>query len=422
MNVCIDIIRRILVCIFVYFLTLPTISNSQTLQESITKAIQSNTEVAIMQKKTELTGVSKLDAKTNFLPKISANYTDGTRRTEIASLKDKLEEDTQGITLNQPLFNGFSSVAKVKQAKYSYGASKENLVQSKNEIAFRVAESYLNSYFLEQIIELEAKNTEVLEQSLILAKQSLDLQDIDYSKFTEISIRKNKAQLKENEDISKLEENKLKLQILTGQNMISNLQKPTMPKLGGLSELEIQTKTRNPQVKAQKLNVKSKSSGVIAEAGKFAPKVSLYLKYEDQKASQFFNGRSVTNRLIYLNVEIPIFQSGTEYASLSKARKEKQIAQLQEKLASEEVQNQLKMEYQKFNSIDQSLESIQDIIIMSEKSLNLSKDRLKKQDISRLDVLLQESELIEMQIQKLSLELTKQMSYFKIKEIINEIL
>ena len=403
-------------------LLLPTISNAQTLQQSIDQAIQNNTEIKIASKRTELEGLAKLDTKTEFLPNISASYTDGTRRTKIASLKDKLEEDTQSITLNQPIFNGFSSVAKVKQAKYSYGASKENLNKSKNEIAFRVAESYLNSYFLEKIVELEAKNTEILEQSLILAKQSLDLQDIDYSKYTEISIKKNKAQLKGNEDKSKLDENKLKLQILTGQNIISDLQKPVLPKLNGISELESQAKTRNPQVKAQKLNVKSKSAGVIAEAGKFAPKVSLYLKYEDQKASQYFNGQGITNKLVYLNVEVPIFQSGTEYSSLSKAKKEKQIAQLQEELALEESDKTIKLEYQKFNSISQNLESIQDIIIMSDKSLNLSKDRLQKQDISSLDVLLQESELIEMKTQKLSLELAKSMSYFKIKEIINEIL
>ena len=413
--------------LFAIFISLPiniraeSILVKTSLDNLINLAIENNTEIKVAQQRSKITEVSKFDAKTNFLPNISANYNEGTRRRTINNLNSKLSEDGKGISLEQPIFNGFSSIAQLKKANYEYDASRKKIADIKNQIAFKVTEQYINIFYLDKIIALKIRNSNLLKEALELANQSLKLQDIDYAKFADISLKKNNSNLERDRDILRSKESKLALRILIGQNLPLINQEPQLENLPSLEELKIIAQNNNPALKEKILNIKARSSEVKVQSGKLLPKISLNLQYDDQNSSQFFGGQSVTNKVISLNFKIPIFQKGTEYAALSRAKKERHLAHLEKKLNLEKITKDLMLSYSKYNSLLENIILLKNSISLSSESFILIKERLKQQDISKLDVLLQESALIAMKVEALNLQIERSKHYFKIKEITDKI-
>ena len=127
----------------------------------------------------------------------------------------------------------------------------------------------------------------------------------------------------------KLREYELQFENIVKQRP-ENLAKPLVhSNLESFDTMLILAQNDNPKVKSSKHALKAAQSAVVAENGKLLPKVSLSFQHEHQQSSYYFNGEPITNKVIYLDINIPIFQSGSEYASIAKANKQKQIANLE---------------------------------------------------------------------------------------------
>jgi outer membrane protein TolC len=88
-----------------------------------------------------------------------------------------------------------------------------------------------------------------------------------------------------------------------------------------LDNILILAQKQNPKIKSTHYALKAAKTAVIAESGKVLPKVSLSFQHEHQQSSYYFNGEPIINKVIYLDINIPIFQSGSEYAGIAKANK-----------------------------------------------------------------------------------------------------
>lgn len=418
------VIQRVfaIVQIFIVF-NLYCNSNSQalTLQESISLAIQNSTQVQIEQKKSELTGLVRADAASMFLPNANVGMHRGHRKTSISKLNDTLKEDTQTITVNQPLFNGFQGVARVKESLYKTDAARENLKFEKNNIALAVAESYLNILRLRKTVELESEQVINYKQVLALAKKRLLLNDIEYTEYTGYEAKNQNIIFKFEENKMKLREYELKFENLVKQKADGLMRPLVHSETKNFDEMLILAQNDNPKVKSSRHTLKAAKSAVVAESGKLLPKVSLVLQKDEQKSSYYFNGLPITNRLIYLDINIPIFQSGSEYSSIAKANKQKQIANLEHKLAIEEVEKAVKEEYHKFASLKESLVAFQEVFKGAIESLRLAESRFQKKDIGQMELLLKKIDVSEVEKQTITVECDMLVSYFAMRGLVNDI-
>ena len=322
-----------------------SIAHAITIQEAITLAIQNSTEIEIEERKSELAGYSRADASTMFLPNASYGMRKGHRDTSISKYSDGLKEDVQTLTVSQPLFTGFQGVSRVKEAIHKTAAAKENLNFRKNEIALMAAESYLNILKLRKVTELETQEIADYKKLLELAKKKLELGDLEYSELSKLETQNQNTILKSEENKAKLRQYELSFELLTKQKP-DGLSRPFVhSELKNLDDTLILAQKQNPKVKSAQHALKAAKTAVIAESGKVLPKVSLSFQHEHQQSSYYFNGEPITNKVIYLDITIPIFQSGSEYASIAKANKQKQIANLEHKLAIEELEKKVREEY-----------------------------------------------------------------------------
>lgn len=397
-------------------------ASALTLNEAIELATANSTEIQIEEKKYELTSISKADAATMFLPNVSAGYHKGDRKTTISGVDNKLKEDTRTISVNQPIFNGFQGISRVRESFYKTDAAKEELSSKKNDIAFGVAESYINILKLRKIVAIE--NQEIIDYKRILelAKQKLLLKDISYSEYSEYEAKNQNIILSAEENKSRLIEYEIRFENLVKQKA-DDLTKPIIhSNLENFDEILNLAKSDNPKIKSTKHTLNATKAAVLAEKGKFLPKASLLLQRENQKSSYYFNGSSVNNDVIYLEVSIPIFQAGTEYSGVVKANKQRQIAELENKIAMEEAEKVIKEEYGKFISLKQSLLTFGEVLKNSFESLKLIEDRFKKKDIGQMELLLKKIDVAEIEKQTMAVECDMLNSYFKLKAITNDIL
>ena len=201
-----------------------------------------------------------------------------------------------------------------------------------------------------------------------------------------------------------------------------NLEKPLVhSETKTFDDMLILAQNDNPKVKSSKHALKAAKSAVVAESGKVLPKVSLSFQHEHQQSSYYFNGQSITNKVIYLDITIPIFQSGSEYSSIAKANKQKQIANLENKLALEEVEKAVKEEYHKFASLKESLVAFQEVFKGAVESLRLAESRFQKKDIGQMELLLKKIDVSEVEKQTIGVECDMLYSYFVMRNLTNDI-
>ena len=407
---------RAFLCLLICILCC-NIARAITIQEAITLAIQNSSEVEIEERKSELAGYSKADAATMFLPNASYGMRKGHRDTSISKFSDGLKEDVQTLTVSQPLFTGFQGVSRVKEAIHKTAAARENLNFRKNEIALMTAESYLNILKIRKITELEVQQIADYKKLLELAKKKLELGDLEYSELSKLQTQNQNTILKSEENKAKLRQYELSFELLTKQKP-DGLSRPFVhSELKNLDDTLILAQKQNPKVKSAQHALKAAKTAVIAESGKVLPKVSLSFQHEHQQSSYYFNGEPITNKVIYLDITIPIFQSGSEYAGIAKANKQKQIANLEHKLAIEELEKKVREEFTKFTSLKESLTTFGEVLKGAIQSLKLAESRFNKKDLSQMDYLLKKIEISEVEKQAIATECDMLTSWFVLRSL-----
>ena len=413
--------RILFCCAGCWFLLFCMDAFAISLEEAIMSAKQQSTEVQIEEKKSEITSLSKADAATMFLPNVSLGYRNGDRETTTSTTHQNLKEDTRTFTVSQPIFSGFQGVSRFKEAIHKTDAAKETLNAKKDDIALAVAESYIAILKLRKTVEIERNEVTNYKRIIELARQRLKLKDIPYNEYNDYETKSQNIVLKAEENKNLLREYELRFENLVKQKP-ENLARPIVhSEVDSFENVFALATTDNPKIKSARYSLRAAKAAIAAESGKLLPKVSLSLQRENQKASYYFNGSSVTNNVVYLDFTIPLFQSGSEYASIAKANKQKQIAELEHKLALEEVEKGIKEEYNKFISLKESLLSFAEVLKSTAESLNLVEDRFKKKDIGQMEFLLKKVDVQELEKQSISVESDMLYSYFRIKALTGEI-
>lgn len=392
-----------------------------SLDEAIISAKQQSTEVQIEEKKSELTSLSKADAATMFLPNVSLGYRNGDRETTTSTAHYDLKEDTRTFTVSQPIFTGFQGVSRFKEAIYKTDAAKETLRAKKDDISLAVAESYIAILKLRKTVEIEKNEISNYKRIIELARQRLRLKDMPYSDYNEYETKSQNIMIKAEENKTLLRQYELKFENLVKQKPESLVKPVIRSEMDSFENVFALATTDNPNIKSARHSLRAAKAAIAAEGGKLLPKVSLSLQREHQKASYYFGGSSVNNNVVYLDFTIPLFQSGSEYASIAKASKQKQIAELEHRLALEEVEKGIKEEYNKFLSLKESLLSFAEALKNTLESLNLVEDRFKKKDIGQMEFLLKKVDVQELEKQSISIESDMLYSYFRIKTLTGEI-
>ncbi|MFT6106080.1 MAG: outer membrane protein [Rickettsiales bacterium] len=398
-------------------------SHAANLQDALGSARSNNRNIKLELIKLKSTKVLKTEAISEFLPDISANAQYGNRnssykdQTTDASTKQRVQE----IRLEQPLFDGFRSVSKFREAKYKIKSAKSQTRDKIQEISFAAVQSYCNLFRYSKFAELQKENQEFGDRFLKLVQKRKDVQIIDKSEIIKFTYEAAINDEKYLNSLNELSKAKFDYQNIVGR-LDENLSQPiiTKEKFDHGKVLDSALASNNI-IKSSHYEYLASKASYNAEKSNFSPTISLSASASKEEQVVYLNNQDLNNRTVFINISVPIFQKGTEYASLSRAKYEKQAAREQYEISREEIikeVNQTLEEYRFYSQMNQSNKKLWD---MAKDRMAIFNKRLKSRIEDPIEVIRARIEANDRQINYINSQMDLVISYYKIKYFLGEI-
>ncbi len=285
----------------------------------------------------------------NLLPEINANsnYTINSGRAEDPNTGTFVVQDffSNNYTLqsNIDLFQGFQKINSIKASKFLFKAAKEERLQQKYLLAFRVMQAFNNILFFEGLVAIANEQVNVSETNLKLVEKQIELglmagADIYEAKSALLSDELNLTQGENQLAAGKLALiQEMNLEGASDIEIIPNLEKKAVVESNSKMQSDlVYTKAREflPLIKAQELRSEAAKKQVGVARGRFYPSLSLFagmgtgyfetfrddlgntLPFREQFRDNF-------SRFIGLNLNIPISNGWSARSQVKQAKIER---------------------------------------------------------------------------------------------------
>ncbi len=171
--------KKLILCLSLSFFSLSIAAQSSrsvetlTLEKSVRIAITNSISVLQAKNNYQLTGAQLLQAYGQFLPSVTANVGYGLNfGTNLQSFPVIARNEFQSqqanwrLSASLNLFNGLSDQAALQQAFSSNKGSEYTLTRAKQDIAFSVAQSYLQILLNQELLRISQENLKASQERL----------------------------------------------------------------------------------------------------------------------------------------------------------------------------------------------------------------------------------------------------------------
>ncbi|WP_287834361.1 TolC family outer membrane protein [Acidiphilium sp.] len=243
------------------------------------------------------------------------------------SLTAARNDATGQITVNQSIFDGGLTAAKLHEAKNSVYAARAQLLATEQTVFAKVVNAYVTVITDRHLLDLDINNENVLAQQLRAVKDQFNVGEI-----TETSVAQAEASLAGAQEQVAVAKGNLHIADESFRQLVGSYPARTLVPPQPL-ELPVRGKTplahaalrNNPDVVAALFTMASKKDSVDAAVAGLGPQLSLSASAFDESNPGGPHSRS-TGGQILANLTIPLYQGGKEYAAIRQARDNVQYA------------------------------------------------------------------------------------------------
>ena len=228
-----------------------------------------------------------------------------------------------GARLTQPIFRGFRVVNNVRAAQTNVRAGRESLRQSEIDVFREVAAQYS--------AVLRDREVLALNQALINSVQTVrqaELRRLELGERTKTDVAQSEARLASAvaslaRAEQHLSESETRLRSLIGQVPTTLAPLPELPQLPASRDDAIDRAMEfSPRIRQKKLEAEVAHHQVNAAKGALAPQIDFVATINKRDEIVQILGRKVNQDFATLQavVTVPIYQGGSEYAAIRRAR------------------------------------------------------------------------------------------------------
>lgn len=323
------------ITLFLLTLLLTVNAGAVTLEEALISGYDNNEELRIV--RTDfLNEIEQFPrALAAFLPKIYANAQSSNNMQKkksgnsLSARNSELNSYSRNVTLEQPIFEGFSSVAGLKAAQSSFRASRADFYAKEQEVFLKEISAYLDCVEAKEKYEISAISVRSNKKQLEAAQEKFKLGEATATEVA--SAREGVATSEANQAHSQAQYEATKANFIRIFGIeATNLQMPEIPKglPASLEELiKIATEV-NPAIDGARHKIIASRADEQSKKGELLPKVSFRIQGGDNIYNPEQGGntdqRSVTSSL---SVNVPIYsKGGIEYSDIRRAKNQSRKA------------------------------------------------------------------------------------------------
>ena len=300
-----------------------------SVEDAIDFAIKNNHEIKLYEDKLKNSKNFNYRAIAEFLPKISVNIQGG-ERVNNNSLDDnrndqkKTKFSSREISVEQNIFNGFSSIINLKKSDKQYLIELLNLKDKKQNLAVEVVKFYANIFWQKKNLESYKKILKVTQQILDIKSRKFASKLIDKEELIQEQIELSNLNQKILSEELELVKNHQDFFALVGAEFEGDekidITKKNFKKNEVLQKIEQNFLLQSKYLKYQ-LSLDDQSS----RTSEFLPKISIISNISKQKNNLYYADKEINNRSIILNFSIPIFQQGLEFIDYKSSKNQSEI-------------------------------------------------------------------------------------------------
>ena len=421
--------KKLILLFFIFFIDSRALSTeiyiSQDLSNSLQKLYIFNPKLKYERKNLMVKDELMPMALSEFRPEIRGYYQKGKIDTNSEGFNitsDGIRTETnKGVVVSQSIFEGGSSLSKIKVAKNEILSQRSNLKNVEQEVFLEAIKLYADIATEKSNLKVKEKNVEVLKRQLELTKEQFEIGEVT---LTDVSISEARFTLAESELMESLNIiNSIKAKYLsifgvspTNPEIIIPLEEKQLDEENLIAE----GKNNNPKIRSVEFTLASLKNEISSLKRKRLP--SLKLEAEAKINQGYFRTDSEREVLsAFAKVDIPIYQSGMASSKIREAR-EKLFAQ--QELLKLETENLAASIVSSKSSYDYSFSRI----IAYKKQIESNKiylDGLKQEfqlgERTTLDVLDGEQELLESELDLIKAYKDYFISYYEVMFFIGKL-
>ena len=396
-----------------------------SVENAIDFALKNNHEIKLYEDKLKNSKNFNYRAIAEFLPKISVNIQSGERVNnnsldENRNDQKKTKFSSREISVEQNIFNGFSSIINFKKSDKQYLIELLNLKDKKQNLAVEVVKFYANIFWQKKNLESYKKILKVNQQILHIKSQKFALKLIDKEELIQEQIELSNLNQKILSEELELIKNHQDFFALVGAEFEGDekidITKKNFKKNEVLQKIEQNFLLQSKYLKYQ-LSLDDQSS----RTSEFLPKISIISNISKQKNNLYYADKEINNRSIILNFSIPIFQQGLEFIDYKSSKNQSEIVLDEYQIYKNNLIADISKASDEINATSQNLIICYEILNFLEEKRRIVQSKHNAKIIDLIEFYNAEIALEEQKITHNKLENVLTISCYKVLGLIGEV-
>ncbi len=374
---------------------------ADSFDEALAKAYSANPTLQSARASTAAVDENVSAAYSGFRPYVSAVGTYGRSSTETSTApgtSTDLDPKTMTLSVTQSLFAGGQTLAAIEQARYQVAAQRARLKNTEQTILLAAATAYLNVVRDQGVMELNISNEQVLSRQLDATRDRFNVGEITRTDVHIAEARLARAKAERIGAEGALEASRAAYENVIGaapQSLTPTTRSFDLPAtLDGALALAA---ADSPGVTAAKNDDMATREAVSGTRGRLFPSVDLSgsAKRSLDTVSDGYWANAYTGMV---TLSVPLYQQGTVYSALTRAKRQAAAARLNYDQAVRDSRESVRKAWENLSSTRARIGAFQAQVKASETALEGVQKEASVGSRTVLDVLDAEQELLDARV------------------------
>jgi TolC family type I secretion outer membrane protein len=358
------------VFIFPLLAVLATAARADDFKEMLEDVSRSHPALQAEYAALQATVEGESEAVSGFFPTVVAGYDRGRHRIRYNSLPAAYEDTvTKQLVLTQPLFNGGETIAAWGAAQERTLAGKERFSLVKQQVLLDAVSAYVGMSEKQQVLDMVRENVEVLTTHLEGTRTQFAEGELTITDVSQSEARLARAQAELTDAEAALASARAAYIRATGKKPSVDRLPPLPASLpAGVQEV-LTLADRHPALKQAEHNRKAADHTIDTRFAALLPDVSMQGLVRNSEGSSTPSINATDDRALMLQVSIPLYQSGAEYARLRQAHHQYEQADSQTRDTARIVREEALRQWHDYTAADEAIASHKKAIRAAEDAL-----------------------------------------------------
>ncbi len=373
-------------------------ASAETLQDALVAAYNSNPQLQAERAALRGTDEDVASAKSGYRPSVSTQTT-----VDYGYLDNDGANFSAGLNVQQPLYRGGRTGNSVAAAEYGVKIGREQLRGLENTVFLNTVSSFMDVVRAQSELELNDNLVKVLQRQLKATQDRFRVGDGTRTDVAQAEARLARAISGRTAAQGGLTTSREAYRRVVGQFPGTLARPANLPELPKTVDDAVDIALQNsPQVQSARFLEKLAAQQVAIAKGAVLPSASAEVGVNYRNQPEIFAGagrNKVTAGTVGATLNVPLFQSGAEYAAVRKAQQLRSQRMIEIATAERAVVEQVRAGWAQFESASSSILSSQAGVKANEIALQGVKMEQTVGSRTVLDVLDAEQELLNSQVE-----------------------